>query len=691
MALVELQLRRQAFLNLFKNQINQRRLPGWTLKFPGLDGYPLQRIECVDATVDPSDGAGQITVSASLVIHYSTSLTDVEAAGSLKEPATSQRPMTVPVNFQVAFDSTGSPTLKWAMLFGLAADSLPFRLPKDIQAQVGAIDATEEVVCIRLGTQPTDALNGPVVDRTEGNDWAQLVPGQIIADMFARNFADALQSSLDNDLVLDKAASGAWFSAFGGFPPFAGVSATVVSVDACLGFIDVSVDLQLRATLAPTGPSLMTTVTLSWDADSTVCDIAAGLLFTPIGSLVSNRLAEDKASQEMLGKSKPFEGFHEIGHTDDSITYQQRSAISTASPRFVLTGSESTNDGLVTYGRLALQSAVRNLEGEVIEPSSGLKIDCTTRSVTVQFSPPRVYLRDMGASGGAPVLFAERVLFQPPNAWTVVQTPAESWLDLEIVFADPPAGRLPAGIHTSVFLFTDCGLRWADLGVIPARHADPTVADMVNMISECMAISDPWGMGIMNLGWLVDPPDFRREIDPVREWVISVKNLPAGTRLEFVARRVGGQHERHLATVDVGRDLAVYLVTDATETVQIRTREGLSAPAPRVTQRWIVPFAEVSMPAEPLALASIDGVVGVMDRQGVAHVVDVGFDGRISTRRADQHSNRDVVDRLRAALDRATARQPWVGAPPARIDSHTVAVVSRGRVLIGRPLAAQQL
>jgi hypothetical protein len=95
--------------------------------------------------------------------------------------------------------------------------------------------------------------------------------------------------------------------------------------------------------------------------------------------------------------------------------------------------------------------------------------------------------------------------------------------------------------------------------------------------------------------------------------------------------------------------------------------------------------------AEPLALASVGGVIGVMDRQGVAHVVDFGLDGRLSSQRADQLPNSEMVGRLTSALSRATSRVPLVGVPSARLDSHTVAVVSRGRVLIGRPLRLQQL
>jgi hypothetical protein len=130
---------------------------------------------------------------------------------------------------------------------------------------------------------------------------------------------------------------------------------------------------------------------------------------------------------------------------------------------------------------------------------------------------------------------ADGVVFDPPNSWVVVPAATNTWLDLSLRFIDPPSGRLPVGTATSVFLHTDCGLRWADLGVIPADHPPPSTADMAAMINRCMAISDVWGIGVLNLDWLVDPPDLRRGIDPVRQWTIGPSELPENARLDFVA------------------------------------------------------------------------------------------------------------------------------------------------------------
>src|SRR4051812_14626520 len=108
MAVVELQFRKQAFLDFFTAELNRQRLPfptvesGLILAFnPQLKGRPLQRIECVGCTMDPTSGDGQATIQAQVVLHYNNGLPEVKAAGSLKAPVTQQWHSTVPVTLSV--------------------------------------------------------------------------------------------------------------------------------------------------------------------------------------------------------------------------------------------------------------------------------------------------------------------------------------------------------------------------------------------------------------------------------------------------------------------------------------------------------------------------------------------------------------------------------------------------------------
>jgi hypothetical protein len=96
-----------------------------------------------------------------------------------------------------------------------------------------------------------------------------------------------------------------------------------------------------------------------------------------------------------------------------------------------------------------------------------------------------------------------------------------------------------------VYLHTDCGLRWVDLGVIPPDHAPSTVADTAAMTSGCMAISDPWGMGALNLEYLTDPPWDDPGLGLIRQWSLGLVEVPERLRLQFLA--VGYGHPARLA------------------------------------------------------------------------------------------------------------------------------------------------
>jgi hypothetical protein len=73
---------------------------------------------------------------------------------------------------------------------------------------------------------------------------------------------------------------------------------------------------------------------------------------------------------------------------------------------------------------------------------------------------------------------------------------------VETLFMDPPTGRLPSGTRTSVYLHTDCGYRWVDLGVIPVRPEQPSLRETLALTSVCAAKSNSWNGGVKGYKWL---------------------------------------------------------------------------------------------------------------------------------------------------------------------------------------------
>lgn len=706
MAVIEVQIRKTTALAGIKDDINGRRLPFPTFPplfvaaYPSLTGASLQRIECLDCTMDASDGDGQVTVHAPLVFHHNR-LPEAKAAGSLQAPVTHEHRSTLALELSVVVPvpatpgqppSPDKPALRWSAPFGLFGGSTPIGIPAgtlpgaELSPAVGAVEANDNVVALRIGTDPHDPVNGPIHDHVGEDDWSLGIPGRLLADVLAAGLHEVLHVKLPAGIVVDRDASGEWYPAMGmfGMGPFPGAiaSATLHVQHECVFGIVIPVDLSLSLLLEPSGPTMVQTVQLFWRTDSALCDLVGGSLFFPILPLIIDALIGNAVSAEILGAGLgPGHGFTEIDRGDSSVTYRRTAPVAPPVPRGVVTRSEVGPEGLRVWGVTTKQPPPLGLTGEVTPPTSGLDVDCGRRSVSVKFSPPGVTLRDIGIDGGVPRLFPGRVWFEPPGAWQVTAGPSNTWLDLSLTFAEPPGGHLPAGTATSVYLHTDCGLRWADLGVIPADHPEPTTADRAMMISRCMAISDPWGLGVMNLHWLIDPPDLA--LGAVRQWSLGFQDLPASVQLEFVAIGPDGT-ERHLGVVEGHRSVAVELATDADETLQVRAGRALAGAAPVVLQRWVVPFVTAPLDDATEAVASSGGVIGLRDRDGLTRLVDAGPDGRGRIRVADSTAQAEpAFHRLQDALNLERRRGLGAWATTARVSAGLVAVTHRGRLLIG--------
>jgi hypothetical protein len=458
-----------------------------------------------------------------------------------------------------------------------------------------------------------------------------------------------------------------------------------VAVNACplLGF-DVTVKLFLLGTFATNGPDLDITLRLTWDADSTWCQIGDFFIMTPIAPFVIEHVAAQQANDAILGKAKPFAGFKEIARDDTSVTFRQHRFLDV--PRQLsITSSQFNELGLVVAGKLAPLQGGHALEGWTMPATSGLDVSCSPRRVTVRYNAAQAGLSDFTRSGGAPALFAQATTFLPPNAWVAVPVRSNDWQELLVNFLDPPTGRLPVGTATSVFLMTDCGLRWIDLGKIPATHPEPTQADMAAMISQCMAKSAGWKERVLSVLWLPRPLAQARALPSVRQWMIGMEDMPRSTRLEFLAVKAKSKRARTLGVVEGRSRVAVQLITDADETLQIRSNHDHNKLPVVAAQRWISPFTALRLEDTPTAIAASAGRLALRGRDGETTLVHVGADGKLQPGALENSALPSrVATSLHAALGRELhrGRETWNSA--AQLDSDTVAVVHKGQLLIGR-------
>lgn len=691
MPIVEFQFRKQAFLDFFKTELNRRPLPFPTLDYfllPELKGHLLEQVECLACTVEPSAGDGHITVEVQLAIHYHTSLVTIQQAGSLQRAVTQQRIISLPVVISVELvprpNGVAEPQLRWGDAYNFfPASVVPLRLPQGINFQAAAIEASEDVVAVRLGTDIADRVRAPIVVQLDGNDWSQLVAGQLISEQVTARLADAFSAPLPAPLEVSEHPSGAWIpiriplSPWN--PPFVLAHAEVTAVDVCVFNIDVSCSLTMVAEFEVSGKSQITTITLSWDLDTTLCDIALTLGWTPFMGIAFHVVAEDKLSEAMVGGLTVPAPFHKINETDHSVSYRSSSLINGPSANFLPTHAEFNAEGFLVSGSIQNNRLPLGLQGFVSTPTSTLSVDCSTRSVSVDFVPAQLFLHDIGMV--RPKLFSPGILFKPADAW--VALPRDNFEELELTFLDPPGGRLPAGTATSVFVHTDCGVRWVDLGVIPPDHAPPTTDDYVQMISQCMAIQDPWGDGVMNLDWLIDPPDLLREFDPIRQWTFGVRELSEGTHLEFVAVALDGT-ERVIGAINRRQNIAAQITTTADETLQVRMVPRGAAAAPMVFQRWIIPVASITLSESPIAVSASGGMVGLRTSDGETDIIQIDSAGvakmeRLNPQLLSNASVQHVLTHL--TREERRNRKPW--ASVASLNRETVAVVHGTELVIG--------
>ncbi|MDB5446658.1 MAG: hypothetical protein JWQ97_1975 [Phenylobacterium sp.] len=707
MAIVELQFREEAFGELLKRQVDGRRLSSPTAPVgPAPPGQPptdklVDRITCDTCEVVEFD-TGKVTARLGLLIRYYDSYAVAQAAGSLKQPATLVATVAVPLTLEVIIRPTPKgpkPVLAYSSVLADLIDPGEVALGGlgDFGAQKGAIYVKNGVVVVRIASDLADPLDGTVVNRVPpGADWTLIVPGGLIAEPFIKGLDAAIADLAKSDPshVPGAPASGAYLTTQElGLPPppLVLASAEVVAVEACplLG-INVSVAITTVGTFVANGPNIETTLTLTWSADSTWCQIAGFFTLTPISSLVIAQVAASQAKDAVLGSAGPT-GFKEIGRDDHSITYLQKRFLDIPG-LLALTSSQFTDAGLVLAGGLPPRQQLSGLQGWSEPPSSGFHVDCTARAVSVKFSPAVVGLFDYDPPGGAPKLFAQSTVFIPPKAWVVAPRTSNSSLDLELTFADPPGGRLPPGTATSVFLMTDCGLRWVDLGVIPADHPPPSIGDTAQMLSQCMARSAGWKARVLSVTWLPRPPEDARGLDPVRQWMLGFEDMAPGTRLEFVAVSARGE-ERSIGVLEGRSSGALHLTTDANETLEVRSNRDDNRLPTVAAQRWLRPFASLRLEEPPVAIAASGGLLAVRNADGVASAVEIGPDRTLLMRRLDGGGEVGgaSVDRLGEALDREGrhGRSPWNGV--AQIDSRTVAVVHEGSILVGAAGEAQIL
>lgn len=620
MALIEIQIRTDRFCKLIEGEVNSQPLNSPTIDHPAIAGKPLEMIACKDCKFTEAWADDLVAFESTFVFYYYDSLeVQVRPAGSFGVGTPPALEAQVYIGFRM-MGTVNNWHLEYELFLGRGILSFrkgvfPIGVPSNFAG--AEITGTQELIAIRIATQATD-LTAPVVNNLGPAEWCQTVPGELIADetrtVLDRALDDAVQppepppawqwwkpKPKHQELRKEGAARAAWFPSL----HYAVAQGDITAVDAC-PIADIDIEIELTLTVRPEvtpGNGLRTVAKLSWDADSTWCSIAAGLLLgVPVG-IAFAVMAEDQVSETILGKKINSGGFREIERDDDSITFERiGGAPSSPSREFEIDTLAIVAEGIRTSGTIRPKVRAR-LEGSATPPEAGISINCNIRAVGLKLNPAEVVLWTVHGDNirpdvrPEPFVFLENIKFEPPNAWKIeakdfLKSAASSTPgDILLVFRDPDAGRLPAGTATSIYLPTNLGVRWVDLGKIPPM--DPQVLIEFDaqrlMQSYCDSITNPWAAGLTKLEWvdpLVDPDHVDR--DRFRFWALGLQDLPADARIEVVASGTDGR-ERLVGVVEGMKNVVLEVLTSPKETLALRVRDTFHAPRPTVARGWFVP------------------------------------------------------------------------------------------------------
>ncbi len=692
MAVLEVQFKQDVFFKIIAAQVLRINPPGELLsKLP--PGALIERIEVGQvAFAGPNEivlDDTEIGLRVPLTVKVTT-LANARNAGSLQPPATIDALCTVWLRLQGVVPYEAPPGalhpagLRWFIqrvdvdgarvpIFPVARD-LPFDpgVPVD-DVRLAAVDG---MISIRFVT-PSGGGSAPLTNRLGGDDWGQFIDGPLFAETLAQEVAqaayDAAAGSSDPVIEVTSPPTGHWE----GMPPTAHTSVELTALDALPADVDVPIALYASSfvQIDPVLHQIVLLTRISWFAHDFVTTYS-GAMITAV---------EDKVSATVLKKLKPRPGQKEVERGDNHIVYKSiRPFIEPITNLFKGSVQHFTanENGATATGRVDVYPppiAFFTLEDQHWEGG----VNCTKRAWAVDFKPAIVHI--LGPDRYYSLEFRQTPTADPSG----VLIPHVSWSgqlfagnQIAHVSYDPMILRdPPVGAKVSGFIVTNLGVRWVDLGRVPS--SPPAPADPVGIqafvISTCMAISDPWGVGIMNLEWIPDPPELDLGLAKLREWTLVGADIQDARQIELVA--TGPRGERPLTTLMVNRgSVFAQVITEADETLQLRTDGSLSSAPPQILQRWIVPMARVPVGAQVQELDFSGGHLFALGRDEV-RAINVAppkiSAGGVFVRDGDVA----IPARL---LQRATTRgNPAAAVPRTAARGRAVAVLHKGSAVMG--------
>jgi hypothetical protein len=512
----------------------------------------------------------------------------------------------------------------------LAKQPTTIDLPSGVVAVGQAILVADDVCTVRFITSNDENLFAPPANRgnavSEG--WAIHISGQVIAEQLRKQLHDALQN-LSADIEVETQPYASWTYGFAGVTPlgwgaFGGFG--VKKVDACAD-VDISIDVSASVLLSAdkNAGTLTTRLQISSDAsdwDSFRCWLAKGglvaaALLPPLGidSLAAVGMGIRTQAGEALTGHAPGGDWKTVSSGDTSATYEMVSKLPDQGPTSNI-GNDPTIDaaGLVVSGDInPIPVAVHaqphfTPNGGIINGAWVGGFSCKKNQWVQTYELPYIQIIDQALVGSVafarlPVKVFPTSRAAPTSLWSLEVVGGGFDESVNIVchasatshhaaspFHTPPALQSqPSGF---AFIHTSAGLKRFDLGPIPASRTPPDETQLIPMRVNCRNFGRDWVDPRVVAKWLVDPPELDFGRPALRQWQLTMSEVPRGANIVVSGYR-NGELVQPLAKVSASETgpVSIEIVTDReTELVIDHTLSKAPAGA-RLTQRWLLPTA----------------------------------------------------------------------------------------------------
>jgi hypothetical protein len=519
-------------------------------------------------------------------------------------------------------DVAGSPvTAPFTPPLPLQLATLPtaIGLPAGVTALGQAVLVADGVCTIRFVTSTNEALLAPPANRATAlsEGWVIHVSGEVVAEQLLHQLELSLKN-LGPDIEVERQPTAAWipfsrnlWGALGGFG--------VKKVDACAD-VDISVDVNASVFVSADriANTLTTVLELTSDAsdwDAFRCWLAEGglvaaVFLPPLGidTLAAVGFRVGTGAGDAINDNAPAGTWEKVSGGDSSATYRQVTELRVPVPTFSAIDDNPTIDGsgLVISGTMSPILPAVHAEPHFSPNGGELRgvwvggFSCKTNAWSQALELPYVEIIDQALVGLTPFARLAVKIFPTSSA-----TPATLW-SIEPVTggfdetahivshadaADHPAnsrrGRTPSGF---AFIHTTAGLKRFDLGPIPASRVPPDELHLIPMRVNCRNFGEEWLDPRIFAEWLVDPPEIDLEHAPLRQWLLTISEVPLGTNITILGLR-GRETTLPLASVTAQEtgQLAIEVITDADTELAIDHTFSVAPPGARLSQRWLLP------------------------------------------------------------------------------------------------------